>query len=221
MAAPRQMTAHTLEAPKGWPSPHAVDFRAKVSPNVTFDPLFAGRCVHLNFSGEYETGVPEDNEDGDTAGVGHMAIFTFQNSDDPDVRNDGGITGSVSDEPGGWLAVAPTGQLMGLVAKGAYELATTEFEPEDTLGSLYQPGHLLKATHNNASLATGGRLTKGIQYMEPIVGVVSRTPRAGDGTIQRNSHGKRELAFWPVWLPPITLEVVQAMTTVFQAEIQS
>lgn len=191
MTTPRQMTAHTLEAPKGWPSPHAVDFRARVSANVDIDPFFAGRCVHLNGSGEYETGVPAGG-----AGVGHMAIFTFQNSDDPDVANPGGITGQESDEPGGWMAVAPTGYLMGLVAAGAYELETTEFEPEGSIGSAYAPGHTLRAIQSDADAVIGGRITKGIQYMHPIVGVVSRA-------VFQNSHGRNALPFWPVWLPEL------------------
>lgn len=191
MAAPRQMTAHTLEAPKGWPSPHAVDFAAQLSANVTIDPFFAGRCVYLNAAGEYETGVPAGG-----AGIGHMAIFVFQNSDDPDVSNPGGITGSEADDPGGWMAIAPTGRIMGLVAKGAYELATTEFEPEAGLGDTYEPGDLLQAVNANANAVTGGRLTLGIQYVNPIVGVVSRV-------VASNSHRQNELSFWPVWLPEL------------------
>lgn len=192
MGTPRQMTAHTLDAPKGWPSPHAVDFRAKLSTNVTIDPFFAGRCVHLNGAGEYESGVPAGG-----AGIGHMALFVFQNSDDPDVANPGGITGLESDDPGGWMAVAPTGQIMGLVAEGAYELETTEFEPETSLGEVYAPGDLLQGINANADAVTGGRITKGIQYVVPIVGVVSR------GVVAHGISGKDVLAFWPVWLPEL------------------
>lgn len=191
MATPRQMTAHTLEAPKGWPSPHAVDFAAKLSANITIDPFFAGRCAHVNAAGEYETGCPAAG-----LGMGHMAIFMFQNSDDPDVANPGGITGVEGDDPGGWMAVAPTGVIMGLVAKGSYELETTEFEPEDSLGSTYIPGHLLQAINANTNAVTGGRLTLGNQYAVPIVGVVTHA-------VYQNSHRKDALRFWPVWLPEI------------------
>jgi hypothetical protein len=186
------MTAHTLEAPKGWPSPHAVDFAAKISANVTIDPVFAGRCVHLNAVGEFEMGVP------DTAPAGgkiYMPIWLFQNSDDPDVQNDGGITGSEEDEPGGWMAVAPTGKIMGLVGAGAYELETTEFEPESSLGSTYEPNHALTATNSNSNAVTGGRMTKGTPYTHPIVGIVSRA-------VFVNSHRKNALAFWPYVLLP-------------------
>ena len=192
MAVPRQMTAHTLEAPKGWPSPHAVDFSTLLSANVTIDPFFAVRCVHLNAAGQYETGCPVGG-----LGIGHMAIFTFQNSDDPDVANPGGITGSEADEPGGWMAVSPTGAIMGLVAKGAYEMETTEFLDEANIADgSYDPGDLLQSVQANANAVTGGRLTLGNQYEVPIVGVVSR----GQFT---NSHRRQALAFWPVWLPEI------------------
>jgi len=186
------MTAHTLEAPKGWPSPHAVDFAAKLSANVTVDPVFAGRCVHVNDAGEYELGVPTAAP---AAGKIYMPVWLFQNSDDPDVSNDGGITGSESDEPGGWMAVAPTGVIMGLVGAGSYELETTEFEPESSLGSSYAPNDSLTAINANTNAVTGGRMTKGIPYTDPIVGIVSRA-------VFVNSHRKNSLGFWPHILTP-------------------
>lgn len=186
MVAPVQMTTHTLEAPKGWPSPHAVDFVSKISANVTIDPVFAGRVVHLNSVGEYEMGLPN------VIGAAHMPIFLFQNSNDPDVSNDGG---DASVDVGAWVPVAPVGNIMGLVAAGSYELESTEFEPEATAGA-YVPGDALSATPDNANAVTGGRITRsGIAaYGEPLCGVVSR------GVFQ-NSHKRNALAFWPVWLP--------------------
>lgn len=188
MAVPRQMTAHTLEAPKGWPSPHAVDFRAKMSANVTIDPVFAGRVVHLNSAGEFEMGLP------DVIGAGHMPIFLFPNDDDPDVQNEGDDPATVA---GAWVAIAPVGNIMGLVAKGAYELESTEFQSEASLGATYAPGDCLTATADNANAVTGGRITRatgGLAYAEPLCGVVSRG-------VFSNSHGRDALAFWPVWLP--------------------
>lgn len=186
MVVPRQMTAHTLEAPKGWPSPTAVDFAAKISANVTIDPVFAGRCVHLNASGEFEMGVPNGVGDCD------MPIFLFQNSDDPDVANPGG---NPATEKGVWVAVAPTGKIMGLPAAGAYELETTEFEPVSTAGA-YAPGDPLTATPDNANAVTGGRITRNsvTAYGTHLVGIVSRG-------VFENSHGKNALAFWPYNLP--------------------
>ncbi|MDD5658172.1 MAG: hypothetical protein PHF00_13055, partial [Elusimicrobia bacterium] len=164
MTAPRQMTAHTLEGIKGWPSPHAVDFAAKLSANVTIDPVFAGRVVHLNSAGEYEMGLPN------VALACHMPLFLFQNSDDPDVSNPGG---NPATEAGVWVAISPTGKIMALAAAGAYELASTEFEPEATAG-VYVPGDGLTATNSNSNATTGGRITKGTAYSVPLCGVVSR-----------------------------------------------
>lgn len=187
MVAPRQMTAHTLEGLKGWPSPHAVDFAAKLDPAVTIDPVFAGRVVHLNASGNYEMGLP------DVSRAGHMPIFLFQNSDDPDVSNPGG---NPATDVGVWVAVSPTGKMMGLVGAGAYELQTTEFEPEATAGT-YVPGNCLTAVADNATALTGGRITKGVAYDIPLCGTVSRG-------VARNCHGVLALSFWPVWLPRYT-----------------
>jgi hypothetical protein len=166
-----------------------VDFRAKISANVTIDPVFAGRVVHLNASGEFEMGLPT------TVKAGHMPMFLFQNSDDPDVSNPGGDPAT---EEGVWVAVAPVGYIMALPAKGAYELESTEFEPEATAGT-YVPGDCLSATADNANATTGGRITKLniAAYEDPLCGVVSRG-------VFKNSHRKNALAFWPVWLPRLS-----------------
>jgi len=186
MAVPRQMTAHTLEAPKGWPNPHAVDFAAKFSAAqlaaVSGGVAFAGRVVHLNNSGEYEFGV----------GNRHMAIFLFNNSDDPDVENPGGDPATIA---GAWIPVAPTGKMMGLVAAGAYELASTEFDSART----YNPNDCLTAV-TGTTLATCGVLTNAsaTPYTNPVCGVVSRGRTSSSA---KNSHGVAELYFWPVYLP--------------------
>ena len=186
MVAPRRMTAHTLEAPKGWPSPHAVDFYAPIASSVTAaisgGVVFAGRVVHLNSTDEFEMGVTDRS----------MAVFLFQNSDDPDVENDGG---TLSTDYGAWSAVSPSGKIGGLVAKGAYELASTEFDSTRT----YVPNDCLTAA-TGTTLATAGVLTNAsaTPYTNPVCGVVSRgrTP-----TSAANSHGVAELYFWPVYLP--------------------
>jgi hypothetical protein len=184
MSAPSQMTRHTLEAPKGWPNPHAVDFAAKLDPAVTIDVVHAGRVVHINRSGNYEMGLPTG------ARLGHMPIFLFQNSNDPDVANPGG---NPATEAGVWVAVAPTGVIMGLVAAGAYELQSTEFVPEASDGTYY-PGDTLTAEADNTTFATGGVIKHGTAYLAPLCGVVSRG-------VFTNCYGRPCLSFWPVWLP--------------------
>lgn len=177
MAVPTKMTTHMLDGLKGWPRPHAVDFSAKLSANVTIDPLPSGRVVHLNSVGEYETGAES----------GEMPLFTFPNSNDPDVQNDGGDPAEDNDLP--WVATAPTGEIMALVAIGAYELWTTEYDPEGE----YAPNTPLKALHDNTGGTLGGAVEVGIIGTDHIVGIVSR------GLISR--WNKQVLAFWPVFCP--------------------
>src|SRR5262245_53773951 len=115
MAAPRQMTAYTLNALKGWPQPAAVDF------HTTFDPavvagntvVLAGSVGHLSDAGQYVLGV---------GSKAVMPLFMFNSSDDPDVVNDGG---DASTTRGVFIAINPTGQAMSLVGNGAYELVST------------------------------------------------------------------------------------------------
>jgi len=184
MAAPTQMFVHTLNPLKGWPSQTALDIGGKLHSAVTIDPLFAGRCVHVasldppTVTGglntpRYKTGVTGTK----------MGIFLFQNSNDPDVTNDGGTD---------WYAIVPTGVILGLVATGAYELETTEYDTALT----YAPNEPLRAISADTDATTGGRLTNAgfVFGTTAYVGVVSR------GTFT-NAYGRSALAFWPVYAP--------------------
>lgn len=192
--APRQMTEHSLNAVKGWPSPHAVDYSAAFAAGTggnsglhdTF-VAFSGSVVSLNAAGKFVYGVVD----------GAMPMFLFQNSDDPDVANDGGDALVTS---GAWTAVAPTGKMMALPAAGSYELATTEvkgtitgFVPNDLLAVVATNGdagnHADRGKVEEIAWAVGNAGT-----MADVVGIVSRIGAA-------NSHGKDEVSFWPVYLP--------------------
>jgi hypothetical protein len=179
-----QMFDHTLDAVKGWFHMAALDFTAKLSDNVTIT-AYAGRCVSLNNDGEFEMGVTGSK----------MPIFLLQNSTDADVQNAGGSV---------WYPISPEGNLTGLVAKGAYELETTEFDTAQT----YYPNDYLRAVASNSNQTTGGRLTNqsvvalenatslsGSTNPTAIVGVVSRAPR------KRQTDRNTVLAFWPVYKP--------------------
>lgn len=174
MAAPRQMTANTLNALKGWPQPAAVDFNTEFADTLAGTTVLAGTVVRLNSAGKYELGVG-------TRQV--MPLFLFHNSDDPDVVNEGGDPAT---EKGVWIAISPTGQAMSLVAIGAYELVSTRY-----VSGSYPPNtHLTSAdTGGNA-----GKLVAGEPYTDTIVGVVSR------GVVD-NGYGFQALAFWPYYLP--------------------
>jgi len=202
MPVPRQMTAHTLEAPKGWPSPHAVDYSAPFDATdlatlrAAGNEVYAGRCVSVQSDGALKYGVTGRQ----------MPLFVWQNSDDPDVENP---SGSLATDPHAWAAVAPTGVMNCLVAAGAYELATTEFV--STLA--YVPNELLYAATGTTNATSGVLTNAGIGGAAwpaiAAVGVVSRGRTAagvvGAQTIYpatgNNSHRVAEIFFWPTYLP--------------------
>jgi len=169
MAAPRQMTANTLNALKGWPQPAAVDFHTEFADTIT-DVVLAGSVVHLNSSGNYELGVGTDSV---------MPLFLFNNSDDPDVVNEGGDPAT---EKGVWVAISPTGQAMALVAVGAYELVSTAYVDGD-----YEPNDPLTSDKTGGD---AGKLKVGTLYTDMVVGIVSR------GEVD-NGYGHNAVAFWP------------------------
>lgn len=183
MTAPSLMFEHGLDIAKGWFQPAALDFAAPLSANVTFD-VPAGRVVHVNAQGEFEMGVGETD----------MGIFLIQGSDHFDVANPG------TTPSGNFMhqAIAPIGIMSGVVAKGGYEIESTEFDDNQT----YLANELLTAGTSNTTLATGGVLTNQgsgaggdvEQFVDPVCGVVSRGRFI-------NSHGIPALAFWPEWLP--------------------
>ncbi len=190
MTAPRSMMAHTLNPLKGWPHNAALDFSAPLSATALASaPIFSGSCVHLTTNTavvgnvEYDLGCPK------TSGKWHMPLFLFPNSDDPDVSNDGGIYGTSDDAPEGWAAVKRN-NVLALVATGAYELETTEFDDDD-----YAAGDALRS-------GTDGKLENGVQYTDPIVGIVSRgVKNLGQLTTTGGAPVRSALAFWPVNLP--------------------
>lgn len=187
MAAPSLMFKHTLEAVKGWFHIAALDFSAKISANVTIDPVYGGRVVHLNSSGELEMGVSGTQ----------MPIFLLQKDDDPDVSQDA-VEGSVN--------ISPSGKSSGLVATGGYEFESTEYNTSRT----YAPNNLLSAGTSNSVAATGGVLTNengsGTALTVPWAG--GGTTRAIVGVVSRgevtNGHKQDAVAFWPVYLPGTT-----------------
>jgi hypothetical protein len=177
------MFEHGLDIAKGWFEPAALDFAAPLSSNVTF-VVPPGRVAHVNDSGEFEMGVADTD----------MGIFLINGSESYDVSNPG------TTPAGNFMhqAIAPTGVMSGVVAKGGYEIESTEFDDAQT----YAANELLTATADNTTLATGGVLTNAgtgaggdvEQYSDPVCGVVSRGRFV-------NAHGIPVLAFWPEWLP--------------------
>jgi hypothetical protein len=174
MAAPRQMTANTLNALKGWPQMNAVDYHSTFASTIPAGdlPVLAGSVVSLNSTGEFILGVGNTKV---------MPMFLFNNSDDPDVVNDGG---DASVTRGVYVPISPTGQAMALVAIGAYELVSTAF-----VDGSYPPNTPLTA--NLSGSAAPGKLRAGVINTNMVVGLVSR------GVVD-NGYGKNALAFWPI-----------------------
>jgi len=173
MAAPRQMTANTLNALKGWPQMNAVDYHAELDSGIPGAdlPVLAGAVVQLNATGNFILGVGTDSV---------MPLFLFNSSDDPDVSNDGG---DASTDAGVFVPISPTGQAMALVAVGAYELVSTAY-----VAAAYAPNDPLTADKSGGG--NPGLLQGGTMYTDMIVGLVSR------GVVD-NGYGKNALAFWP------------------------
>lgn len=190
MASPRQVYTHKLDAIKGYYEMYAVDYQAPLSSNVTFAPVFAGRVVHLNSIQQFEMGCVGDE----------MPMYLLKNSDNPDVGagNPGGSP--VNTTTGGWVPIFPSGVMNALVAVGAYELESTEFDPAQT----YLTNQPLRAQALNSDSVNGGLLTnQGVvkaesstpQSATAIVGIVSRPP------YQRQSDRPNMIGFWPIYKP--------------------
>lgn len=185
MANPSQMFDHTLDAVKGWFHEAALDYSAKLSADVLKTTTEQGSCVHVNSSGEFELGIASTD----------MSIFLLNSSDDFDVANDGGDY---------WTSVAPTGKMSGLVATGAYELQSSEFDGTPT----YAPNDLLCSDDDQTLAGDGGSLDNRDSAADATLTV----PWASGGTTQAicgvvssgestNSHGIAVISFWPVYLP--------------------
>ena len=182
------MFEHALSHPKGWFEPSALDFVAKLSPEVSI-VAYGGRVVHVNPAGEFEMGISGQA----------MPIFLLQADVDFDVSNPV-VT------PGGQFmhqAIAPAGNMSGLVATGGYELESTEFDT--TPAAAYAPNQLLTALANNADQNTGGVLSNDRAGAGGSAGAVRPYQEACCGVVSRgqfkNEHNVPVLAFWPVYLP--------------------
>ena len=186
MAAPRQMTSNTLNALKGWPSQSAVDYVSTIDATQlaghNSGVTLAGTVVSLGDDGEFEIGVGDQDR---------MPLFLFQNSDDPDVANDGGDA-AVGGDKGVWVPVSPSGNMMALVATGAYELTTTQFAG---VTGTFKPNTPLKAEKYAGTNAGKVEASDFGGTSFTIVGVVSRNG------YQDNGYGTDCVAFWPYFLP--------------------
>lgn len=180
MTTPVQMFDNMLDALKGWPSPYALDKSVDLAAGEP--TVVAGRVLSLNASGKFQLGLA----------CNAMPIFAWQKSTDFDVvGDDGNLVGSGGGDPTGG---SPVPKLSGLVATGAYELQSTEFDATQA----YAPNAPLTAGAPGAAdagvikPAAGGNF-----YGETVCGVVS------DGVGASENHGIDLLTFWSVFIPAL------------------
>ncbi len=194
MVAERQMEAHSLNPKSAWPAPHAVMHQARLSADVTIT-VYAGRCLHLHSDGTLKTGVVS------TQYLMRPPMWNFSNSDDPDITLDGGDPAT---ETGIYSSInAPRGTagigLNCLVGLQTFEVETTEFQSEASLGDTYDPGDALTATAADTNQTTGGRITRctgGIAGAEPVIGIVSHP-------VTNNTAGRSILSLWTMFFPKL------------------
>jgi hypothetical protein len=189
--SPGQMYENALNPSKGWPSQSALDHTAKISPNVLYD-LKAGQTCHLNTVGQLEPGCVK----------AQMALWIFQGANDLDVNAAPGYSNSGTNLE--WQPVSPTGRVACFVAKGSFELETTEFDSTLT----YAPNDPLRAPTGNTatSYAAGsGKLTNAGVTLTSQTNTPATSSTAVCGLVSRgaftNNFGRKVLAFWPVWYP--------------------
>lgn len=188
--SPGQMFENSLNPSKGWPSQNALDHTAKISANVLYD-LRAGQVCHLNSAGQLEPGVF----------AAQMGLFIFQGANDLDVNASAGYSNAGANLE--WQPISPTGRVACFVAKGPFELETTEFDGAQT----YAIGDLLRSPSGNSSgsSATSGKLTNQSVVLFSQTNTPQTSATAVCGIVSRgvfaNYNKRNVLAFWPVWAP--------------------
>lgn len=192
---------HALDTKKGWFHMASLDLAGKLHDDVEFE-LQSGRVAHV-------AEVTHQDDNG-TGGGGEKptvyfkpgahqtgpACFVWAGSNRYDVNNPGETASGRFVHK----AIAPGGNMNTLVAFGALELETTEFDTAQD----YTPNQLLTAEQgtDEDDEATAGVLTNqrigggGVvrQFVDPVVGVVSTGEHL-------NHHRVSTLAFWTAWLP--------------------
>ena len=100
------------------------------------------------------------------------------------------------------------------------ELSSTEFAWETGAGASiqYYPNDTLTAPEPAVAVSTddpgsakqqvaGGFLKKGVCYVDPICGIVSKKPVI-------NEHGYRQICFWSCWLPALSKDKPESGATI-------
>jgi len=197
------MYLHELDPKKGHPSPYALDKRGQLDTATdAATAVFAGMCAHISpANSKLRLGVPAYVP---ATGIAPMPLFLLRSGTDFDVSVDSdayfGTTGaknSTGYSSANAAAVSPVSLspvLSGLVATGAFELATTEYTGTPTTGAL------LTAPDNATDSVNKGKLKMAanagsIAANTIIVGCVS------DGVVANDQPGgPSKLVFWPCFM---------------------
>lgn len=187
--APDLPFEHGIDIKKGWFDMASLDYSAKLGAAVEFT-LPRGRVVHLEHVDGKEVFLPGVR-------ATDVAIFLLNGSADADVANDGMTRSGKFVQQ----AISPSGKLSGVVATGGYEIDSTEFDSNRS----YVAGDLLTAPTGTCygERNTAGVLTNNsvVQYVNPVVGVVSSGKHV-------NHNGVSTVSFWSVWLPAGTAATI-------------
>jgi hypothetical protein len=205
LPVPQQIFTHALDFLKGWYHQHALDYVGKLDPatDPTAQPVNGGRVVHVSSATPVANGQGRVDSLLQLGATGtQMAIFTIQSQISYDVSNFG--NGNV--DPYGWTPVAPAGWQSGLVASGAFELATTEFD--QTAGVVYLPNDVLHAPTaaqitTGTNFASAGLLFKYRNWPGGDAGQITAGTDSFCAVVSRgqyaNHNRQQVIAFWPVY----------------------
>lgn len=203
------MYTHELDPKKGHPSPYALDKRALLDADAGANTLpsavFAGMCAHMSPAstpvGKLRLGVPAYSN---ANGIAPMPIFLLRGGADYDVSVDSdptfgnaeakNSTGYSSSSAASTTSVALAPVIAGLVATGAFELATTEFTGTPTTGQLLtSPDHAADSVNKGKLKAAASG--SGVAANTILVGVTS------DGVVTNDQPGgPSKLVFWPIFV---------------------
>ena len=188
-AFPTAMAQNRLNPEKGWPFGQPLDFTASISTTVLYSMRRGQVAQRDSSTGNIVPGV---------SGYG-MGLFLFGGANDLDVDPAGGAPTFTSggQSVGYWTSFSPSGVVGLFVARGNYELGTTEYDTAQTY--LYdQP---LRAPMG---------LTAGDEYVSGMLTNQGVTPAAGANAavcavvsrgVRPSPYGGNNLVFWPVWFP--------------------
>jgi hypothetical protein len=206
------MYTHRFDAVKGWPSPYALDKQCVLDADTDAPgTVFKGTVGHLSpaAAGKFRLGLPLASA---SAGTAPMPLFVWSAGDDFDVAITSTNAFGTTDSPASYnmiqyasagassvTAVGATYNLTTFVAKGGFELATTEYRGTPTTGQLLTSGLPVNGAYRGKLMvATTGDQ---IPDLTILCGVVSGGVEAADAP-----GAPAWLTFWPiymVWRSPI------------------